>query len=77
MPPDRPGCCAGAMMEAQRRVASPCVSICALDDDDVCLGCQRTVKEITDWQRLDDEQRRAVLRLCHQRAEAGGLVWKS
>lgn len=64
-------------MEKQRRVASPCVSICALDDDDVCTGCQRTAKEITDWHRLDDDQRRAVIRLCHQRAEASGLVWKS
>ncbi|MET0126942.1 MAG: DUF1289 domain-containing protein [Pseudomonas caspiana] len=64
------------MMEAERRVASPCVSICALDDDDVCLGCQRTVKEITDWHAMDNDQRRAVLRLCHERAEASGLVWK-
>ena len=37
-------------MDTERRVASPCVSICALDNDDICLGCQRTVKEITDWQ---------------------------
>ncbi|OCR23239.1 Fe-S protein [Pseudomonas syringae] len=62
-------------MQAERRVPSPCVSICALDDDDVCLGCQRTVKEITDWHALDNEQRRAVLVLCHERAEASGLVW--
>ena len=59
----------------ERRVASPCVSICALDNDDVCMGCQRTVKEITDWHALDNEQRRAVLVLCHERVEANGLIW--
>lgn len=64
-------------MEKPRRVASPCVSICALDDDDICSGCQRTAREITAWHAMDDDQRRAVIRLCHQRAEASGLVWKS
>jgi hypothetical protein len=41
------------------------------------MGCQRTVKEITDWHALDNDQRREVLRLCHERAEARGLVWKT
>lgn len=62
-------------MQTERRVPSPCVSICALDHDDVCLGCQRTVKEITDWHALNNDQRRGVLVLCHERAEASGLVW--
>jgi Predicted Fe-S protein len=30
----------------ERPVASPCVSICALDEQDICTGCQRTVAEI-------------------------------
>ena len=25
---------------------SPCVSICRFNDDDVCIGCGRTVKEV-------------------------------
>jgi predicted Fe-S protein YdhL (DUF1289 family) len=62
-------------METERRVPSPCVSICALDNDDICLGCQRTVAEITGWNAMDNEQRRAVLRLCHERAEANGMIW--
>ena len=30
-------------------VKSPCVRNCCLDQNDVCLGCFRTVKEITSW----------------------------
>lgn len=30
-------------------VASPCVRKCCLDDDDVCLGCGRSIQEIIGW----------------------------
>ncbi|MGR4973844.1 DUF1289 domain-containing protein [Pseudomonas sp. Z1-12] len=63
------------MSAIERPVPSPCVNICALDDDDICTGCQRTVAEITRWSRMDNEERRAVLALCHERAKASGLVW--
>ena len=58
----------------ERPVASPCVSICALDEQDICTGCQRTVAEITRWGRMDNAERRDVLRLCHERALAAGLI---
>ena len=32
---------------AEKPVKSPCVSLCALDIDDVCMGCQRTGQEIS------------------------------
>ena len=63
------------MNDPQRPVASPCVNICALDDDDVCTGCQRTVAEITRWSRMTNAERRDVLVLCHERAKASGVVW--
>ncbi len=28
---------------------SPCISICVLDDKDICQGCFRSAEEITDW----------------------------
>jgi uncharacterized protein len=63
------------MNAPERPVPSPCVNICALDDDDICTGCQRTVAEITRWSRMDNDERRGVLVLCHERAKASGLVW--
>lgn len=58
----------------ERPVASPCVSICALDEQDICTGCQRTVAEIGRWGRMDNDERRAVLKRCHERAVAAGLI---
>ena len=63
------------MTTPERPVMSPCVNICALDEQDICTGCQRTVGEITRWSRMDNDERRQVLGLCHERAKASGLVW--
>ncbi|MHA6163922.1 DUF1289 domain-containing protein [Pseudomonas sichuanensis] len=62
------------MKTDERPVASPCVSICALDEQDICTGCQRTVSEITRWGRMDNQERREVLKRCHERAAAAGLI---
>ena len=48
-------------------VPSPCVSICALDADDICVGCFRTVREISQWGRMPSDQQREVLRRCQVR----------
>ncbi|MBV6750240.1 MULTISPECIES: DUF1289 domain-containing protein [Pseudomonas] len=63
------------MSTPERPLPSPCVSICALDEQDICIGCQRTVEEITRWSRMDNNERREVLGRCHERAKAGGLLW--
>ncbi len=63
------------MSTTERPVPSPCVNICALDEDDICTGCQRTVEEITHWSRMDNAERRKVLGLCHERAKSSGLIW--
>ncbi|MEE2731199.1 DUF1289 domain-containing protein [Ketobacter sp.] len=43
-------------------VMSPCVGVCALDDDDVCIGCLRSGQEITQWGYVDNDGKRAILR---------------
>ncbi len=48
-------------------VKSPCVNICALDDQDVCVGCYRTAAEITEWTSLGEEGRREVVSRAEQR----------
>ncbi|MBH3461548.1 DUF1289 domain-containing protein [Pseudomonas putida] len=62
------------MKTDERPVASPCVNVCALDEQDICIGCQRTVQEITQWARMDNDERRAVIKLCHERALEAGLI---
>ncbi len=41
-------------------VESPCVSICRLEND-VCVGCKRTLQEVASWSRLSDEEKQQVL----------------
>lgn len=51
-------------------VASPCVDNCCLDDErGWCLGCYRTLEEITGWSHASDNERRDIL----QRLEARRL----
>ncbi|MDM8347429.1 DUF1289 domain-containing protein [Pseudomonas sp. sp1636] len=61
-------------MAQERPLASPCVQVCALDDEDICIGCQRNAAEITHWSRMDNAARRQVLRRCHERAQAKGVL---
>ena len=61
-------------MSDERPVKSPCVSVCALDEQDICVGCQRSGEEITRWGRMDNAERRAVLARCRERALAAGLL---
>ncbi|NBA95448.1 DUF1289 domain-containing protein [Pseudomonas sp. R5(2019)] len=61
-------------MSDERPVRSPCINVCALDNDDICVGCQRTGDEITRWGRMDNTERRLVLGLCDQRARASGAL---
>ena len=59
---------------AEKPLRSPCVSICVLDEQDVCTGCQRTGQEISQWGKLNNEQRREVLAKSGQRAREQGLI---
>jgi predicted Fe-S protein YdhL (DUF1289 family) len=43
------------------RVASPCIRHCTLDDDDICLGCLRSIDDICAWGGADDEERLRIL----------------
>lgn len=48
-------------------IASPCIRVCCLDADDICLGCFRSLDEIKQWQASDDNTRAMVLHACAQR----------
>jgi uncharacterized protein len=42
-------------------VASPCVDICRLDAQGLCVGCRRTIEEISEWARAGEARRREIL----------------
>ena len=49
---------------------SPCISICTLDENDVCMGCLRTLDEIVDWTMLSDDEKRSVLANVAERGQS-------
>ena len=38
----------------------PCISVCKFDDD-ICLGCGRSKREIKSWKKMDKDEKRSVL----------------
>ncbi|MCM0612527.1 DUF1289 domain-containing protein [Marinobacter sediminum] len=60
-------------MSVSDKVRSPCVQVCALDENDVCIGCQRTGDEILRWTRMTNDERREVLRQVAIREEKVSL----
>ncbi|WP_341867161.1 DUF1289 domain-containing protein [Vibrio ouci] len=40
---------------------------CCLDENDVCLGCFRTLEEILHWSQSSNEQKQTILARCKQR----------
>lgn len=42
-------------------VTSPCINICRLDDNKICVGCNRTIEEITAWTKYTDKEKLEVL----------------
>ncbi|KEA64954.1 hypothetical protein ADIMK_0656 [Marinobacterium lacunae] len=53
----------------QTPVRSPCVGICALDNDDLCVACHRSGLEIADWGAMSDDEKRAVWALIRRREQ--------
>jgi len=59
-------------LTGEELVPSPCVSICALDEDDVCIGCFRSGSEITDWFMASSAEKKAIVaRAKERRLEQG------
>ncbi|HEY8123842.1 MAG TPA: DUF1289 domain-containing protein [Methylocystis sp.] len=51
-------------------VDSPCLKICELDQDGVCVGCGRTRAEIAGWISMSDAQKAQVVELADKRQRA-------
>lgn len=39
---------------------NPCISICKFDED-ICIGCGRSKREIKSWKKMDKDERRSAL----------------
>lgn len=44
-----------------RDTESPCSKVCTLGEDDICLGCLRSLDEISAWGSADRRERLQIL----------------
>lgn len=49
-------------------VPSPCINICRLDAQGLCVGCRRTLSEIAEWSAASDARRLEILSALNMRA---------
>ncbi|MCE2573572.1 DUF1289 domain-containing protein [Motilimonas eburnea] len=49
-------------------VPSPCVRNCCLDEQDICMGCHRSLDEIIAWHDSSYAQKQAIITQAKQRA---------
>ena len=48
-------------------IESPCVRNCCLDDNDICVGCYRSLAEITRWGSVNERGKLEILATADQR----------
>lgn len=49
-------------------IESPCIDVCRLDEQGLCVGCFRTAAEIGAWLTLEPSQRREIIESLPERA---------
>ncbi|MBN9598554.1 MAG: DUF1289 domain-containing protein [Afipia sp.] len=53
---------------------SPCITVCVMSPETgLCLGCGRTLREISDWAGLTPEERAAIMATLVQRMGDAGM----
>ncbi len=55
------------MIEDEVNIQSPCVRNCCLNEEDICLGCFRSLLEITKWGEANRQERILILNNARQR----------
>ena len=61
----------GWMKPTNEVIETPCIGVCTLDDRGFCMGCRRTVDEISDWLDMSPDDRLAVLEELDSRSGIG------
>jgi len=48
-------------------IISPCVRNCCLNEEDVCLGCFRSIDEILQWKDATEQRKQEIINLANAR----------
>lgn len=55
------------MIAEENTIPSPCIRNCCLNEDNICLGCFRSLDEICNWSNADRQLRLQILNNAGQR----------
>lgn len=55
------------MHDEDEEIESPCVGVCQLDPQHVCIGCHRSMDEISEWPYAEAARKREILTLAQLR----------
>jgi predicted Fe-S protein YdhL (DUF1289 family) len=42
-------------------ISTPCIMVCTLNEDDICIGCYRSLEEIGAWGDANTDERIDIL----------------
>ncbi|TAK62197.1 MAG: DUF1289 domain-containing protein [Methylobacter sp.] len=56
---------------------SPCVRNCCLNEENVCLGCFRSIDEILQWRDATEQQKQEIINLANARKIDHRLKYES
>lgn len=57
------------LSEMEGIAQSPCIRDCCLDADDICVGCYRSILEITQWGSAHNQDRIIILQNAQKRRD--------
>ena len=46
--------------ERSQPIVSPCQNVCKIEDNK-CIGCHRTLEQISNWTKMSDEERKKIM----------------
>jgi predicted Fe-S protein YdhL (DUF1289 family) len=46
--------------ERSQPIVSPCLNVCKIENN-ICVGCQRTLEQISNWSKMTDEERKKIM----------------
>ena len=61
------------MNQIEDGVQSTCIENCCLNDEKICLGCFRSIIEISQWSQMNDIMRLDVLHKAEKRRKVNDI----
>ncbi len=59
-------------MSDYQPIATPCIGVCRIGEDELCVGCLRNVDEISFWRLYSEEERQQAWQRIEQRRKDAG-----